>query len=213
MWCPKRLEEFIAVNDSLTADITNFIESIFRTIGIYEYHKSEAFSIIHSIESNCGKQAFKWIMEPNMGLAVQAHIHSAIHNARELYDLTAQLLNAILIEEKDRIKIHDCNINDVVNKLSDSELKSTIVQAISSESYKYVNGFVNTIKHRNLVKFNSVIYLEPLYSIDVFFDSFGYRGTQYPSRSAKDALQSSLDVKNDIISIGESLERHLNMQA
>lgn len=211
------MKELIEVNGLLTADITNFIESISRTIEIYEYHKFEALSLIQAIESNSGSQAFKLIMDQNQELyykqlAVQAHIQSAIHNARSLYDLTAQLFNAILIEEKYRLRINKCSIQDVAVMLCNPELKAMIEQVISTESYKYVNGFVNTIKHRNLVKLNSAAYFDPFKNMSISFDAFSFNKVQYPSRSAKDALQVSLDVKNNIISIGESLERHLSIQ-
>ncbi|TOE33394.1 hypothetical protein CGJ44_25865, partial [Vibrio parahaemolyticus] len=61
-------------------------------------------------------------------LSLQAHIQAAIHNVRSVYDLLAQLINKLLLS--DPLKIHECDINKLINRLGDSPVKDAIIAAI-----------------------------------------------------------------------------------
>jgi hypothetical protein len=211
MWCPDILQENISEKGFDVKIFTESIQSVFRTIDIYEYHKEEAYSLILEIEPKSNRDGLMFVLEPPEGLyekklAIQAHIQSAIHNARALYDLISQLINELLLPNP--IEIYKCTINDLIKKMNHSDLKSTIENAIKSESYKYVNAFVNVIKHRNLVAFNSQFKLVEN-KAGILFHTFKYRKETYPELWATDALEKSLNVKNEIITIGEKLNEHL----
>jgi len=215
MWCPDILQKNISEKGFDVKIFTESIQSVFRTIAIYEYHKEEAYSLILEIDSISNCNGLMFVFEPPEGLyekkiALQAHIQSAIHNARALYDLTSQLINELLLPEP--IEIYDCTINNLIKKMIYSDLKSTIENAIESESYKYVNAFVNVIKHRNLVAFNSHFKLVEN-KAGILFNTFKYRKEIYPELWAIDALEKSLNVKNEIITIGEKLNEHLKTHA
>jgi hypothetical protein len=94
--------------------------------------------------------------------------------------------------------------------LSESELKTNLSVATRSESFQYVNSFVNTIKHRDLVDLNAQLdFAENRAGIR--FCGFKYDKKCYPQLWAEDTLQHSLNVKNDIIHLGKILERLLGM--
>ncbi|MBD1559851.1 hypothetical protein HC752_23260 [Vibrio sp. S9_S30] len=213
MWCPDLLQQNISQKGFDVKNFTESIQSVFRTIDIYEYHKEEAYSLILKIEPKSNRDGFMFVLEPSeevyeQKLAIQAHIQSAIHNARALYDLISQLINKLLLPKP--IEIYDCTINNLIKKMEHSELKSTIENAIESESYKYINAFVNVIKHRNLVAFNSQFKLIEN-KAGILFHSFKYSKEIYPELWATDALEKSLNVKNEIITIGEKLNEHLQI--
>ncbi|HCE3288647.1 hypothetical protein [Vibrio parahaemolyticus] len=208
MWCKSSLLNVVS-NSGL--DVKDLIDSVFRTLDIFEYHKEEAYSIIQKIEPADGEQALTLVLSSNDELyfdqlSLQAHIQAAIHNVRSVYDLLAQLINKLLLS--DPLKIHECDINKLINRLGDSPVKDAIIAAINTESYAYINSFVNVIKHRNLVVLNPEVNFEEL-KAGIRFSSFKYKAKNYPSLWAVDALQESLNVKNQIVTIGEILNNHL----
>jgi len=213
MWCPNILQERISENGFDVNDFTESIQSVFRTIDIYEYHKEEAYSLILEIEPESNRDGLMFVLEPPEGLyekklAIQAHIQSAIHNSRALYDLISQLINKLLLSNP--IEIYDCTISNLIKKMNHSDLKNTIENALESDSYKYINAFVNVIKHRNLVAFNSQFKLVEN-KAGIIFHTFKYSQKTYPELWATDALEKSLNVKNEIITIGEKLNEHLQI--
>ncbi|WIG67698.1 hypothetical protein KEC58_09440 [Photobacterium damselae] len=142
-------------------------------------------------------------------LSLQAHIQAATHNARSVYDLLAQLINKLILVEP--IKVHDCDVNKVIKRLDDSPVKDAILAAVNTDSYAYINSFVNVIKHRNLVVLNPEVNFEEL-KAGIRFHSFKYQTNTYPSLWAIDVLQESLNVKNQIITIGKALNNHLHVR-
>ena len=203
----KRLMEEKGLSSS---ESISHLRSISKTIDIYEYHKEEAYAQIQNINPKDTQEALMLVFSTNdtamERLSIQANVQAALHNARAVYDLLAQLINKALLNNKFTVK--DCSLHKVRNELADSELKQFLLTLNSSQSFKYVNAFVNTIKHRDLVNLNAQIdFVENRSGIR--FSSFIYEGKEYPSLWAEDALQNTLNVKNDIITLGEILERHL----
>ncbi|EGR2205828.1 hypothetical protein K6675_004676 [Vibrio parahaemolyticus] len=210
MWCKETLVQTLSELD-FNVDI---VESIFRTISIFDFHKSEACSLIHKLEPHSDEAALMSILCPDgesyvNKLALQAHVQAAIHNARSVYDLLAQLINQVLLNST--LEVHSCDIKKVLSQLENSPVKDAINQAVGSESYSYVNSFVNVIKHRNLVVLKSEANFEEL-KAGIRFSSFKYRKTSYPSLWATDVLQRSIDVRNEIVDIGIALNEHLKQQ-
>lgn len=202
----KYLESFDVDIDTCVSNL----RSLSRTISIYEYHKSMAYELIKKLEPSSNREALKLILEPSVDievekLAVQAHIHSAIYNARALYDIFAQLLNKVILKEE--FSVSDCSLYKVRNLIEEPVLKSLLNSVVKSESYKYTNAFVNTIKHRDLVSVGANLDLINNRS-GLKFQSFIYNKDTFPSLWEIEVLEYSLNSKNDIIALFSKFEQH-----
>ena len=141
----------------------DYLDSVSRTIEIFEHHKSEAYKVISFLDTIDPKKAM-WLVFSygdeneeleNKVLVAQAHRQAALYNARNMYDIFAQLINVLLFYTPKRI--HECNVKSVCDNLTRETLKSRIYEVLESYEYKYVNGFVNTIKHRSLIHLNRTV--------------------------------------------------------
>ncbi|MER0399205.1 hypothetical protein ABRZ58_22710, partial [Vibrio vulnificus] len=211
MWNIKQLKEHLERQGELPEQYTGFLDSVARCIDIFEYHKEEAYEIITSLDSTDTKTGLRCILSRDniqkeeqeyKMLAVQSHLHAALQNARSMYDILAQLLNALLVLEP--IPIHKCYISDVHKSLPSGNVKAELDNILSSHEYRYINGFVNTIKHRNLVQCGQFVdFIENRYSIRV--RAFSYAGTNYEQKWAIDVLEHGLTIKNRLIDVGRLL--------
>ncbi|HHF0488762.1 TPA: hypothetical protein ACPHTX_004147 [Vibrio antiquarius] len=211
MWNIKQLKEHLERQGELPEQYIDFLDSVDRCIDIFEFHKEEAYEIIVNLDSTDTKVGLRRVLSRNniqeedleyKVLAVQAHLHAALQNARAMYDILAQLLNALLVLEPR--PIHKCYITDVYESLPNGKVKVELDNILSSHEYRYVNGFVNTIKHRNLVQCGqSVDFIENRYSIRI--KAFSYSGVNYEQKWAVDVLEHGLTIKNRIIDVGRLL--------
>jgi hypothetical protein len=139
------------------------IDSVCRAIDIYDYHHQEAsksnefvqcptpFEQMRSIHTFGNKR----IEIDRHTLIAQAHAQASVYSARAIHDLIAQLINIFILNS--RLDEADCSIHAVKNELGQCSLKSHLDQLLTSIEFKYVNSFVNTIKHRNLISFNEAV--------------------------------------------------------
>ncbi|ELB2927343.1 hypothetical protein QNE77_001978 [Vibrio alginolyticus] len=187
-----------------------YLDSVTRAIDIFEYHKAEAFSLISKLDSDDPEMAMRLVFTldsekndlENEVIGAQAHLHAALQNARSMYDILAQLLNALLVHEP--LPIHTCDIGKVYDALPEGNVKTELEKILASYEYQYVNSFVNTIKHRNLVQFNRQLDLrEGRASIRI--KPFSYYGCFYGRKWAVDVLKYGFDVKNRLIEVGQLL--------
>lgn len=212
MWDFCKLKNHLDTLGEKREHYAEYIESVSRTIDIYEFHKCEAFELLTKLEPDTPQEKMRLVFATGIErnklehsvIAVQAHLHAALHNARSMYDIFAQLLNALLIVEPK--PIHKCHIQDVCAALPNSELKVALDKLLESYEYKYVSGFVNIIKHRNLVQCATELDLaEDKASIRV--KHFYYAKSFYDQEWALNALSYSLAVKNNLIDLGLLLNR------
>lgn len=181
----------------------NNLRSMSKTIDIYEYHKSEAYQLIKEIEPKSNRDAMELVFQPSEELSrnklsLQAHIQSSIYSSRALYDIFSHLINNVFLDKK--IEVHKCSIDIVARELRDGVFKTALLSSVKSDSYLYVNAFVNTIKHRDLVDLNSSIDFVNSRS-GVKFNGFKYYNNTFEPLWAVDVLAHSLNVKNDMIDL------------
>ncbi len=137
-------------------------------------------------------------------LVNEANVIGCIHAARSIFDIFSHLVNDLLLGSS--IPAHLCDITKAHEALPQSELKDNLGKLLSSDWYNYVVGFINTTKHRKLVKH--------MYSVSfdtdaagIQFGSFEYKGKVYPAYWCTEILQGVLEVKNTVIDCGQALNR------
>ncbi len=209
--------EFIKVIHGMDVDVDGCIQnlrSMSKIIDIYEYHKCEAYKYIKQLQPEFGPEALRGVLQPTkkdayIKLKAQANIQAAIYNARSLYDILSCLINIVFLQGE--IDVWSCNIGRVSKKLDKSPMKSHIESTLNGKEYLYVNGFVNTIKHRDLVVLSSSVDFVSE-KTGIRFDTFKYKGEVFPSLWAIEALSYVHYIKNEIINIFMSLIKELNIK-
>jgi hypothetical protein len=189
------------------------VKSVSRAIDIFQYHLHTAEEANDLIEPSNRREAMELVLAQKdkffeTKLEIQANTQASIHSARAIYDLFAQLINGLLLNTP--LAVHKCDFFKIKDKLTNSELKGHLNHLSTTEEFLYVNAFVNTIKHRNLVSFGALIDFESGKS-GVKFQSFQYSDKEYPAMWAEDVLKYSLFVKNAIITSGDHLNRELGV--
>ena len=112
----------------------------------------------------------------------------------------------------DHFSIRQCDFYKVIQKLEDSGLKSHLLELQSSDEYLYINAFVNTMKHRNLVKFGSKIsFIDD--EAGVYFEKFEYNGSSFESLWAEQVLEKTISVKNSLIKAGVLLNENIGVKS
>ncbi|EGQ9232893.1 TPA: hypothetical protein ACVU5U_001153 [Vibrio parahaemolyticus] len=210
MWNIKQLKLHLETNSEISEKNADYLDSLSRCIEIFDYHKEEAYSVIEKFDSSDLKFGLKFVLSTGdqraeheySTLVAQAHIHAALQSSRAMYDIFAQLLNSLLAKEP--IEIHRCDISKVFKLLPDGALKSQLEATLNGYDYSYVSGFVNTIKHRNLVQCGRQLdFIENRASIRI--KSFSYCGDTYDPKWAVDVLQYGLNIRNNIVELGRLL--------
>jgi hypothetical protein len=192
------------------------IDSVCRAIDIYDYHHEEAsksnefvqcptaFEQMDSIHTFGNKR----IEIDRHILIAQAHAQASVHSARAIHDLIAQLINIFILNSS--INEPGCSIQAVEKNLDQCSLKSHLGQFLTSTEFQYVNSFVNTIKHRNLISFNEAID----FSKDkhgLFFKEFVFNKNTYTKKSLVELLSITHTVKNKAIEFGILVNQELGL--
>ncbi|MCS0272965.1 hypothetical protein, partial [Vibrio alginolyticus] len=210
MWNIRELKNHLDLLGEQPEHYIEYLDSVARVIDIFEFHKAEAFSVFSRLDSDEPEMAMRLVFSlgsekaelESEVISAQAHLHAVLQNVRSMYDILAQLLNALLVHEP--IAVHLCDICRVCEALPDGNVRTELEKILASFEYQYVNSFVNTIKHRNLVQFNRQLDLrEGRTSIRI--KPFSYSGNFYEQKWAIDVLKYGLDVKNQLIEVGRLL--------
>ena len=230
MLAPLSLKLYIFGNDMQTWKLNNLenkfssnpnacelIRSISNSIDIFRYHFVLARDENAKIKFNDPIGGFELVFPPEnkahdlevMKLTIQANVQACIHATRPIYDIFGQLVNELVIDKP--IPVYKCTIHSVIDRLPQSELKNCLTTLTNSDSFEYMNAFVNTIKHRNLVNYGTLVDLEKGES-GVQFKAFTFNKKSYSAMWAKDVLELILDVKNGIVTAGIALNSHLGVK-
>jgi len=215
-WNLKNLRDFVENTKTEKYCHLDRINSIDRAICIFIYHLNLAKEANDRVEPSDIREAMNLVLpsEEKMEdiwlekIIIQANTQAALHSARAIHDIFAQLLNGLLLS--DTIPIHSCDIAKVTRELSESKLKDYLTNLLVSEEFKYVNAIVNTIKHRNLVSFGAQISFRTGES-GIQFREFKYRDVTYTALWAEDVLKHSLSVKNSVVTAGIMLNEYLGI--
>jgi hypothetical protein len=211
LWNLKELTELIKAQESDVDYPLGLIRSVDRAIHIFMYHFFEAREMLKKIEPSNTREALKLIFPSEekkehvwMNLAIQAHIQAGMYSARAIYDLFAQLVLEILLSKS--IKVKDCTIKKIHKALPRSRLKSCLDDLLGGKEFKYVDAFVNTIKHRELVGFGPLASLESE-KCGFQFRAFHFNEDSFSALWAKEVLEYALTTKNAVIVAGQLLNK------
>ena len=127
-----------------------------------------------------------------------------MHSTRAMYDLFAQLVRETLLSKS--ISVNACSIRKVCKALPESQLKCCLDDLLSSKEFKYVDAFVNTMKHRSLVDFGPLASLESG-ECGLQFRAFQFNEDSFPALWAKDVLEYARKTKNVVIVAGQLLNK------
>jgi hypothetical protein len=135
-------------------------------------------------------------------IASEAHILGCIHTTRALFDVFANLVNELLLNRS--VPIGRCDVRVATAALAPSALKSTLEDILSSDWFDYISAFVNTAKHRQLVKhaFHVSFVGE---DAGIRIEPFDYNGRSFPGYTDQEILAGILEVKNRILDCGRAL--------
>ncbi|OCH42029.1 hypothetical protein [Aliivibrio fischeri] len=216
MWNFKELKVHLNSLGDDRQQYIDYLESISRMIEIFEYHKTEAYRIISKLDTVEPKAAIELILSNSLQneeleyqvLVFQAHLQGALQCARSMYDIFAQLLNVLLIIELK--PIYQCSIHNVCQEIPDSKLKNELMTVLNGQEYKYVNGFINTIKHRNLIKLNRTLDFEE-FRASIRVKKFSYQKIDFEQAWGVDVLNHGLHIKNKLIGLGVLLNQECSV--
>jgi hypothetical protein len=139
-------------------------------------------------------------------LISEASIISSIYTVRAIYDMFSHLVNGLVLAGE--LREHECDIKKVSKKLPDSTLQSKLTSLLDSNWFKYVDGFINTTKHRNLVGHSFTISFQEN-KAGARIAGFSYGNDTHESFWARELLEGIVSVKNDLILCGDSLNDSL----
>lgn len=161
IWKIKELRDLInsTHGESQLNEANDHINSVVRRIQISAYHLNEAKVAVKQLFDKSQDKVLDAIIAStnpstdqaqelrDAQLKAEANLIACAHSTHSIADIMAY---AILYS----VNISDINnkpLNDISKKLRTSDLKNEINKLLGLNEFCYLNGFVNTIKHRCLV--------------------------------------------------------------
>jgi hypothetical protein len=219
-WSLVALKDHVRDRGGDRRDFTiDVLDSIGRSNAILAYHvdavKRSVDGLLHDDKGSakCFDFLFGLCSEPNnqnyecrqATVVNEAHLIAAINTIRSAVDMLAQVINELALE--DRFPIEKVYVNRVLNRLPDSDLKTRLAGLHGSHWFKYVTGFINTSKHRNLVEQRFSISLERRLA-GIRMSEFEYDETPFDDYWDHEILDGILDVADQLIHCGQALNAH-----
>lgn len=207
------LKSQVRLRKSDADQILELINSIGRSVDIFRYHMetardalkgivdeaepqgSENFMLVFGASERQGEFAFARIVS-------EANIIGCLYTARSLWDLFAQLANALFVAKP--LPVSACDIKRVIAVMPDSALKARLEILVQSHWYAYVAAFINTTKHRCLVQHIMTISIEENRA-GIRIGDFSYGGKSFKTYWGHEVLEGTIEVKNAIIECGRLL--------
>lgn len=196
--------------------LQEIVDSLDTSVRIFRYHLFTARDALKGIvdETHSADEALKivWVEKRDASrdamIVSEANILGCVHTTRNLYDIFAQLVNRLVL--KSALLVDACNIWKVHERLDASDLKTQIGDLLESNWFGYVSAFVNTSKHRWLVRHSFATRFDESVA-GIQLGAFEYHGRQYPAYWANEVLTGVLEVKNRIVSCGRILNVHCGL--
>lgn len=216
-WDLNQLQEYVEKKFGYDSIEMSFVASINRYIQIYIYHMTTARDAMKGIVHKQDGSTFentRYIFrvadnQEEYDLAKitsEAHLLAAIHTLRAMYDIFSQLVNSLVLDN--RFTIDKCNIGLVADALPESELKVQLGEVRSMYWYQWLLDFVNTVKHRRLMKHTFSVHFDKP-GASIYIEEFEYSGRSHQRWTDQQILKGTLDVKNRIVDCGNALNEHV----
>lgn len=213
MWDLNALRTHIGSLDAERTYLIDVVNSIGRANHIFRYHLSEArdaFKGIVDDEDPAGPASLEFILggsdrqsDFNLAkLSSEANLVACMHTVRNQCDIFGQLVNGLVLEAP--MSIGFCSISRVCDRLPSSRIKDELISLLNTHWFSYVNGFINTAKHRKLIQHGfSVSFQEDRSGVKL--GMFKYGGQTYPSHWGSEVLQGVVDLNNSLVACGRTL--------
>lgn len=212
-WNLNELRERVIANfPSNSKKPVELINSIGRSCEIFEYHKClarDAFEAFSKENDPNGvkffSHAFNCVEDDDSfwqaRLVSEANLIACVGITRNSFDSFGQLLNNLVLPTP-------CTGNFYVYQVSEAlphgRLRNELKEALSSEWFKYLNAFINTAKHRQLITHSpSISFVDGNRGGKVV--GFEYKNSRYPEYWAHEVLEGTVAVQNSLVSCGRLL--------
>ena len=214
-WNLDELRAHIRKREGDPAHLLDVVSSIDRSTLIFSYHLATARDALKGIIEETEEMSVKNLQfvfgaaenqaeYAHAKIINEANVIGCIYTARSIFDIFSHLVNDLLLGSS--LRPHLCDIVTAHDALPQSGLKDQLGQLLASHWFKYVVGFVNTTKHRKLVKHQfSVSFLSGASAVQLA--AFEFKGTEFPTYTTTEVLQGVLEVKNSLIGCGQTLNR------
>lgn len=197
--------------------LLEIVDSIDRYVAIFRYHLLTARDamkrVVHENDPH-GIRNIRFVFATSekqdeyylAKIVSEANILGCIHSTRALFDVFSHLVNGLLLNGS--LPLKRCDIKLVTESLPESPLKGALEELLASFWFNYISAFVNTAKHRSLVRHSfHVSFVGEGAGIRI--EAFAYNGDNYPAYSIEELLQGILEVKNKIVDCGRALNAQL----
>lgn len=216
-WNIEQLRDYIKQHYSSDSTLVAIVNSLVRYTLIYAYHRKTAIEAMEGVVNEDDpdiKESIDLVFGRSeqqtqyhrAKIANEANLFGAIHSTRAMFDIFAQLVNGLILRNK--FEIGKCDLCKVTDRLESSDLKNHLFELRQSFWFRYVQAFVNTIKHRRLMTHRFSVNIEA--GIASFYvDGFSYKDEKFKKYSDKEILQGTLDVNKRIVDCGNALNLEL----
>jgi hypothetical protein len=218
-WNLAALREHILTVEPAKNWLLSTVDSVSHSLYIYHYHKSlarDAFSAYSAEHDPDGIKLFSATMMGNddeleeAKLASEANLIAAINITRNTFDILAQLVNALVLPQP--LAIDRCDFARVRDELQASKLKDEITRVSQLHWYRYLAGFSNTIKHRQLISHTPSQKHEEetgkYLGGGAEVAPFDYRDDKFTSYWVREVLEGTVEMHNEIVTLGITLNEH-----
>jgi len=193
-------QELIALCEKKGLSSPNlFLQSLFYQKKRASYHAHESISIIEQYQKDYGP-----VINLNSEIHMQAlgeaefrsvcHAEACMQTTHAMADILAQIINIALVPKP--LAIRSVSLDEMIRILINKESTRAFAQRLkhlrSSKEFCYVEAFVNTIKHRNLLtcNFRAEAGIDSRNDSGVVVTNFNYRNRDYPKKWIKDILDN-----------------------
>ncbi|KJZ44857.1 hypothetical protein [Pseudomonas fluorescens] len=216
-WDLAKLKEHIRTIQPSKEWLLSTVDSVSHSLLIYQYHKSlarDAFAAYHVEHDPEGIKMFVGAMMlgtedefEDAKLASEANLIAAINITRNTFDIFAQIVNALALPNP--LGIEHCTISKVRDGLPKGVLKMEITRITKLPWFRYLSGFSNTIKHRQLVshkpsqkhKKETGEYLGGGAEVA----AFEHQGRKFKGYWVQEVLEGTVEMHNEIVGLGIAL--------
>lgn len=211
----------VHVEQNYSVRLVELVDSLSRSFQIFAFHITEARAAMDLLVDPTEKPTLEnvtkilgWTENPgelrSEKLAAEAHLISCLYSIRSILDIFANLIDALLLDRK--VGVEHCDIRRVRDRLPDCAFKAKLSEVMSSDWFKYVNAFINTTKHRQLIRQSSTVSFEQD-RVGIHVDEFKYGGQDFPAFWATDVLEGVSDLANQIVALGKAFNETVEVQA
>jgi len=219
-WNLAALKEHIRTVEPDKDWLLSTVDSVSHSLYIYQYHKNlarDAFAAYHAEHDPDGIKLFAATMMMGSDdefeeakLASEANLIAAINITRNTFDILAQLVNALALPQP--LAIDRCDFAKVRDELQASTLKDEIMRVSQLHWYRYLAGFSNTIKHRQLISHTPSQKHEEetgkYLGGGAEVAPFNYRNDKFTSYCVQEVLEGTVEMHNEIVILGITLNEH-----